>query len=462
VDLEIHWLEEGPAIQILRTPMSLLPMFRAICSVWAFAGASLEADFGMREGTPITLVDANVTGEQDAAVRIHIALFVLGEDIWMEQRDSVLKQLAAAIYGIRSVSKQQLAFHLVVSTKEEQRNGQELQKLVPLDTHLEVHQLESALKNVTNYASKDDMKRVLKFYGSKKIGEPPNEGESGRDLSNRMMVQKIFAPIVLPNSVADVVLVDTDMLWLQDIARIWEARDGFTKDQLLGMACEPDACRKVPKGFNTKRAKGFAGFNGGMQLMRLGRMRATGSWWLSDEFMATVKSGLYKMGATCDQDLYDWLYASRTSLFKVLPRSFNLQLCGYCPKIMESAPNVTENLFLHKNLSMVQDIVVLHGNCDNEEPGEAGPIKFLWKQLMYATATSLQQMKLRIGPWAGGGRAVLNEDGTTNRKWWPSDVLPSCKKFSSHGRGALGKWDRGVCRLFSAAFAAPPFPAAGG
>jgi hypothetical protein len=208
----------------------------------AVLSRGVEVGFGMKEGERNQLVDV-----KKGATSVHVVLFVLGEDIWMDEVDNTLSQLQAGMYSMSSVSQSHLTFHFVVSSKNELRYGRRLQKLTP-NADLQVHELASALKNASNYNSEADMKRVLAFFGSKKIGEPPDDGESGRDMGNRMMVQKIFAPIVIPNSVADVILVDTDMLWLQDITRIWEVREDFAQDQLVGMACEPDSCGKVPKG----------------------------------------------------------------------------------------------------------------------------------------------------------------------------------------------------------------------
>jgi hypothetical protein len=61
-----------------------------------------------------------------------------------------------------------------------------------------------------------------------------------------------------------------------------------------------------------------------------------------------------------------------------------------------------------------------------------------------------------VGEWKEGGRQVVSEDGTVDHAWWPTALAPSCTQFSQEGRGALGEWDRGVCQLFSAAFAHPP------
>jgi hypothetical protein len=45
----------------------------------------------------------------------------------------------------------------------------------------------------------------------------------------------------------------------------------------------------VDKRYNLERKNGFPGFNGGLQLLHLDRMRAEGSWWLSGPFLEAVK-----------------------------------------------------------------------------------------------------------------------------------------------------------------------------
>ena len=178
--------------------------------------------------------------------------------------------------------------------------------------------------------------------------------------------------------------------------------------------------------------------------MRLDRMREPSSWWLSDGFVEDVKSGLHKMGATCDQDLYDWLYASRPQAFHILPRRFNLQLCGFCPKVTQSSVNSTSNLWLGAPLQ----VVVIHGNCDN------GELK--WKELMYGALATLRANKLRISAkqTTDGKRVVFDQGGMVASSWWggPEDG-PACATFADD---AAGTWDRGACRLMRAAFAHAP------
>ena len=49
------------------------------------------------------------------------------------------------------------------------------------------------------------------------------------------------------------------------------------------------ACSMVDKRYNLERKNGFPGFNGGLQLLYLDRMRAEGSWWLSGPYLEAVK-----------------------------------------------------------------------------------------------------------------------------------------------------------------------------
>ena len=127
-----------------------------------------------------------------------------------------------------------------------------------------------------------------------------------------------------------------------------------------------------------------------------------------------------------------------------MPRRFNLQLCGFCPKVTQSSVNSTSNLWLGAPLQ----VVVIHGNCDN------GELK--WKELIYGALAKLRTNELRISakPTADGKRAVINQGGKTSSSWWggPREAA-ACTTFAND---AAGTWDRGVCALMRATFAHAP------
>jgi hypothetical protein len=272
---------------------------------------------------------------------------------------------------------------------------------------------------------------------------------------------------------------------------------------MVGIAVEPRDCiiplLATQKPFNPESKNGFPGFNGGLQLLDLAKMRSETSWWLGDEFLASVKRGLTEFGRTTDQDLYSWLYHINPAAFDVLPRTFNLQMCSFCSRITEQANELAEVLCVRgvpgiddndnedegttKNRNKFstrctpKDVVVIHGNCDTPPPS-----KFAWKKLIYAMLTTLHEDKLQvqrlgdvgkmaiINASAGGVPGVGARAGGGNGRWvtWPlnqeqhptrvpfaiSECAKKCDPQDEQQRSTCA-FDSRVCALLSAVFVSP-------
>ena len=152
------------------------------------------------------------------------------------------------------------------------------------------------------------------------------------------------------------------------------------------------------------------------------------------------------LGATCDQDLYDYLYHTRKAAFKILPRSNNLQTCGFCQKHMlegkaATEVNFTSDVCLGGKCSP-SDIVVVHGNCGNGKAYE-------WKLLIYQMARIFYENQLKVV--ADDHRIGFAHANGSALSAWPfnSSISPTCKGPSL---SAFDAWNDHVCNLFRELF----------
>lgn len=306
------------------------------------------------------------------------------------------------------------------------------------------------------------------------IGKPYDTSDAAEDqrvYAQRMSILKIFAPCVLPLDVLSIIWVDMDMFWIKDIDVVHSRLLSFSVYQLMGIAPEPSVCTEVQgKPYNPESKNGFPGFNGGLQIMALDKMRLADSWWFGDSYFASVKKALKTLGPTSDQDLYNWLYHVQHDAFNVLPRSLNLQLCGFCPRITGLVHGLSDALCMGKGMAetgqansdscSLADIAVLHGNCDEPPPSEVK-----WKKLIYAMIRRLHEEKLKVERRSSDGRVTVTDQAGKALEWplLPPLLAPTCKSNCEPDRigfsPSLCAWDTRVCRLMAEVFAHPPVPA---
>lgn len=133
--------------------------------------------------------------------------------------------------------------------------------------------------------------------------------------------------LVLPSWVERVVVLDLDVFLFSDIAQLWRRFERFPPPALIGLVEE-----QCPS-YQEARALGGSGFNGGVQLLALSRMRASRPYAtalqryaMHDQRLPMKPGGIGWLG---DQTLYSWMSVNASgyrSLFEILPCGWNRQI----------------------------------------------------------------------------------------------------------------------------------------
>ncbi|KNC76459.1 hypothetical protein SARC_11043, partial [Sphaeroforma arctica JP610] len=194
-------------------------------------------------------------------------------------------------------------------------------------------------------------------------------------------------PRILPPNVTHLLVTDTDMLFRSDISKLWDVFHEFTDTQVIGLAHEMQPVYRnvfgryrlnnpnLPEAQNIGMSVsegGFPGFNSGVMLMRLDRLRKLSLWKhvLEDELMKTLATMYEFKGHLGDQDLYSLLSVPHAELFYTLPCGWNRQLCTW----WRDVGGYKEPIFGYYN-DCAGDIHVAHGNCNTKIPSELNPLR---------------------------------------------------------------------------------------
>tara|TARA_B110001452_G_scaffold41582_1_gene31859 strand:- start:2143 stop:3393 length:1251 start_codon:yes stop_codon:yes gene_type:complete len=138
----------------------------------------------------------------------------------------------------------------------------------------------------------------------------------------------LFKPLlhlVLPESVKRVIVLDTDLFLFTNLRGMWDLFGRFDAQQLIGLAQE-----QCPS-YQEVRALGGRGYNGGVQLLHLERMRNSKPYealmWRHARRQLPMKPG--GIGWLGDQTLYSWMSVNGSGaewLFFELPCGWNRQI----------------------------------------------------------------------------------------------------------------------------------------
>ena len=122
-----------------------------------------------------------------------------------------------------------------------------------------------------------------------------------------------------------VIVLDTDIFVFEDVRKLWNEFDAFLPDQLIGLATE-----QAPT-YLEARALGGVGFNGGVQLLKLKRMRRSKDYhaiiqrYAERKWVAMKPGGIGWLG---DQTLYSWMSVNGSGanhIFYQIPCGWNRQ-----------------------------------------------------------------------------------------------------------------------------------------
>lgn len=124
--------------------------------------------------------------------------------------------------------------------------------------------------------------------------------------------------LVLPPSIRRLILIDTDIVVIWPISKLWAHFDAFG-DAVIGLANE------FHELYQKKSNNTMIGKNGGVQLLNLEKMRASVDYNRQLDLYASGRAGAY-IGYLGDQTLYSMLAVVAPALFYQLGCEWNRQL----------------------------------------------------------------------------------------------------------------------------------------
>ncbi|XP_071480272.1 xyloside xylosyltransferase 1-like [Diadema antillarum] len=177
---------------------------------------------------------------------------------------------------------------------------------------------------------------------------------------------------ILPDFVHRIIMLDTDLKFLSDIEGLFAHFDNFGEENVMGLAYDQQPTYR--DAFSVYRmsqpntrvgsppSKGFPGFNSGVLLLNIDRMRSSKIYNVFlDTRVATALTKKYSfMGQLGDQDFYSLVGNEKENLFYVLPCSWNRHLCR---NMYQKYPDVFESYF-----NCDGKIHVYHGSCNTTIP----------------------------------------------------------------------------------------------
>ena len=168
-------------------------------------------------------------------------------------------------------------------------------------------------------------------------------------------------------------MLDADLKFNSDIKELYKLFDSFTPDNIIGIGREMQPVyrqnfRKYRNKHKDTRAggpppDGLTGFNSGVLLLNLDRMRDSdiyNSLILVDKFKKLTQKFMFK-GSLGDQDFFSLILQDYENLFYVLPCTWNRSLCQWWRN------NGHADGF-DQYYTCEGHINIYHGNCNTKIP----------------------------------------------------------------------------------------------
>ncbi|KAF7491812.1 Xyloside xylosyltransferase 1 [Sarcoptes scabiei] len=193
--------------------------------------------------------------------------------------------------------------------------------------------------------------------------------------SQALFFYSMFLHQVIPNFMANrLILLDIDIQLDTNILKLFEEFDRFKEDEIIGIAYEQQPVYRhilheyrrdnINTTAGSPPPQGFPGFNSGVLLLDLERMRRSKLYQslLSPKIIEHLSQKYRFRGHLGDQDFYTLIGIDHRSLFHVLPCGWNRQLCqwwrfhGY------------GEVFDDYHRCQTSSIMLYHGNCNSALP----------------------------------------------------------------------------------------------
>jgi len=196
----------------------------------------------------------------------------------------------------------------------------------------------------------------------------------GTYYSQALFYASIHLPDLLPSGVDQLIFIDIDTDFRDDIDKLSRHFDQFDSQQLMGLAPElSPVYRHILYLYRNKhkmtllgepKGRGFPGFNSGIVLMKLNKLRQSElfkSLMTNSTSLQQLVSKYSFKGHLGDQDFYTLVGLEHPELFYILPCNWNRQLCQWWKS--KGYDDVFEQFYECKGV-----ISLYHGNCNSQIP----------------------------------------------------------------------------------------------
>ncbi|CAO2579820.1 Xylosyl- and glucuronyltransferase LARGE2 [Lemmus lemmus] len=169
---------------------------------------------------------------------------------------------------------------------------------------------------------------AIRFYDAEEL-KPLISWIPNKHYSGLYGLMKLVLPSILPLSLAQVVVLDTDVTFSSDIAELWALFAHFSDKQVIGLVENQSDWYLGNLWKNHKPWPALGrGFNTGVILLRLDRLRQSG-WEQMWELMAKRELLTQQATSLADQDIFNAVIKEHPELVHPLPCVWNVQLSDH-------------------------------------------------------------------------------------------------------------------------------------
>lgn len=189
---------------------------------------------------------------------------------------------------------------------------------------------------------------------------------------------------IVPSDVSQLIFIDVDTEFREGVEKLYHHFTYFNDEQLMGLAPElSPVYRHILYVYRNKhkatllgepKGKGFPGYNSGVVLMKLDRLRQSELYISSqtDAALANLTTKYSFKGHLGDQDFYTLIALEYPHLFYTLPCNWNRQLCKWWKS--KGYEDIFDSFHECKGF-----ISLYHGNCNSQIPFNQDAI---WRLLL--------------------------------------------------------------------------------
>jgi lipopolysaccharide biosynthesis glycosyltransferase len=197
--------------------------------------------------------------------------------------------------------------------------------------------------------------------------------KQGTYYSQALFYVSVQLPDIIPSDVTRLIFVDVDTEFRDSVEKLNQQFEYFDDQQLLGLAPElSPVYRHILYVYRNQhktsllgepKGKGFPGYNSGVVLMKLDKMRQSVIYQslLTNSSLGNLTDKYSFKGHLGDQDFYTLVALEYPQLFYTLPCNWNRQLCQWWKS--KGYDDIFDQFYECKGF-----ISLYHGNCNSQIP----------------------------------------------------------------------------------------------